>query len=137
MFFFFASLSLPLWAQSKVGFAYDAAGNRVKRELVLKKTSRMTLSETMPSESFFEDIGNCSVKLTSNDLSGILKVTFLNIKDEDKCDIGVYTMSGIKIYGTKAEKEEYTIDISGEPSGVYTLRITVNGTPTTWKITKK
>lgn len=136
-FLYFVYLSLPALGQSDVGFAYDMSGNRVKREIIVHSSQGMKTRATSSTYSFIDNVGECSVHIKSDDGTGIIKVTFMNIKSEDDCNICVYTVSGIKLLSQSSCREENIIDISNQPRGVYVLQIMINNIPTTWKITKK
>lgn len=133
LFLFF--LSLPTLAQSRVGFAYDAAGNRVRKELHVsapQKTGKRT-----KTSSLWDSIDQRTVQIITDISTGNIKVVFLNVNEADKRNISIYTSAGAKIYEAEVEGEECLIRLSDHPTGVYLLTITIDDTPSTWKITKK
>ena len=130
------SVFIGLNAQNKVQFAYDQAGNRVKRELVITHNARSAKKAASREEAYFEDLGERTVKISSNG-SGIIKITVLHMHTEDEGNVEVYSLSGSEVLNLSLSSIETLVDISDKPKGVYILKVTLNGKVTTWKITKK
>ena len=128
-------VSLPLLAQSRVGFAYDAAGNRVKKELNVNPPLKS--AKKSKTSSLWDSIDKRSVQIITDNSTGNIKVVFLNVNEGDKRSLSFYTSAGAKIYEAAVESAECLVKLSDRPSGVYLLTITINGTPSTWKITKR
>jgi len=126
---------LPIFAQGQVCFAYDVAGNRVKREIVINRGSRAVQNSEDEKESFYDVMGEKIVEITHNQ-SGLIRVTVLNIDSDDECYIDVCSISGMQVFMEPYGGTETIIDISNQPYGVYVLRVFVNGVQTIWKITK-
>ncbi len=131
----FCFLPLPTLSQNRVGFAYDAAGNRVKKELNVAPPLKS--AKKPKTSSLWDSIDERSVQIITDNSTGNIKVVFLNVKEGDKRNISIYTSAGAKIYEAAVESAECLVKLSDRPSGVYLLTITINGTPSTWKITKK
>lgn len=123
-------------AQNRVQFAYDQAGNRVKRELVITHNARSAKKAASREEAYFEDLGERTVKISSNG-SGIIKITVLHMHTEDEGNVEVYSLGGSEVLNRSLSSAETLVDISDKPKGVYILKVTLNGKVTTWKITKK
>lgn len=135
---------LVLWAvlsfaQSRIGFAYDAAGNRVKREIVLAVPQMMANQGAFAvgNRSFTDTMQGHSIKILSNAVEEILKISISGLQSTDRCSLAVCTYQGIVLLMEKIRGEVITINISSQPAGVYLLRITLNNHTTTWKIVKK
>ncbi len=73
---FLAMLPVMSSAQNKIGYSYDAAGNRVKREIVMSYQQAMSKQQTFPIEepSFSDNLQGHSVKiyLVGGAVGGIL-----------------------------------------------------------------
>lgn len=123
-------------AQNRVQFAYDQAGNRVKRELVITHNARSAKKAASREEAYFEDLGERTVKISSNG-TGIIKITVLHMHTEDEGNVEVYSLGGSEVLNRSLSSIETLVDISDKPKGVYILKVTFNGKVTTWKITKK
>ena len=132
----FMATSLSEIAQGKVGFAYDEAGNRVKREIVITRSVNAEDESPKKSESYYDALGDRTVKISPNS-SGVINVSVLHMLPTDEGSIGVYAVSGTEVLKQRVTSAETVVDISNQPHGVYILRVIINGTSTTWKITKK
>ena len=79
LLFSLLSCSLGMNAQAKIGYSYDAAGNRVKRELVL---SRSQSQEAKRSVAYSDVLGNHQIQIVPNSKSGKVKVAALDGKSQ-------------------------------------------------------
>lgn len=126
-------------AQGRIGYSYDAAGNRVKRQIIMPVPKTMAKQQNFSSDnqSFSGMLCDHSVKIYPNLSKGVLKICIFGLKDSDKCSLGVYTTQGVQILAKKIKTDNSDVDISNQPNGVYLLQIAINGKSTTWKIVKK
>ena len=126
-------------AQGRIGYSYDAAGNRVKREIIMSVSKTMAKQQNFSSDnqSFSDMLCDHSVKIYPNSSKGALKICIFGLKDSDKCSLGVYTTQGVQILVEKVKTDNTDVNIGNQPNGVYLLQITINGKSTTWKIVKK
>lgn len=133
---FLLSLSFVAYAQRPVSFAYDAAGNRVKREIILSRSmpSPDTPDEN-PENTFFDTLGRRTVKLTGIS-PNIVKIEILGYEPADDAFAEVYSLGGVRLISQPVKDAVAEIDISAEPAGTYILNVSVNGQRTTWKIAK-
>lgn len=132
-------LPLASYAQRKVRYVYDDAGNRIKREIVLspsqlQKSQRVSEKE---EQAFSDILNDHSIKIYPNPTHGALRVSIHGLQDSDKCELGVYTTQGLRILESKVTRNDVDIDLSGKPAGIYFLSVSVNGRSTTWKIILK
>lgn len=133
---FLMSANTLVYAQNRVNYAYDEAGNRVKREIVIVQGAKASDKISSKSNSFHDMLGERSIKITPN-TSGLINVQVLRLLPTDDGIISVCSISGAEIFRQRIVNSENTIDIRNFPHDVYMLSIIVNGIPTTWKITKK
>ena len=136
---FLAMLPVMSSAQNKIGYSYDAAGNRVKREIVMSYQQAMSKQQTFPIEepSFSDNLQGHSVKIYPNPTEGVLKISIIGLKDSEDCSLEVCTSQGIQIMTEKVRTDNIFLNISNQPAGIYLLSITINKNSTTWKIIKK
>lgn len=139
LLFYLIFVSLASSAQGKIGYSYDAAGNRVKREIVMQTPKAKDKQQSFsPEEQMFSDIfHDHSVNIYPNPTEGALKISISGLKDTDKCSLVVYTMQGVQIILEKIKTDNIDININNRPTGIYLLKITINNKSATWKITKK
>lgn len=137
LLFLFLSIVMVglLHSQNVVTYAYDAAGNRVKREIILATKSAAANTE----EPFFmEEISQRTIKIYPNPTDGLLKVEIENTDGIKNCTIMISAMNtGKQVKKVKATLPVTDIDISNQPFGVYVMLIDIDGEYTSWKIIKK
>ncbi len=129
-------INLPFNMEGRITYAYDAAGNRIKREIVINPSKIAPGISSGVNENFYDSIGEKSVTITSNG-SGIFQISINNLNAEDTGNVSVYSISGITIMNEVITEGVLNIDISSSPNGIYILSVTINENQTTWKITKK
>ena len=126
------------FAQSKIGYAYDMAGNRIKREIVMSVSRAMAKKQSFESQDFYsERLREHTVKIYPNPTQANLKVSISGLDNSDKCHLGVYSIQGTQILAFDVNSDNVNVDISNQPNAVYLLQITINGQSTTWKIVKQ
>lgn len=115
-----------------VSYAYDEAGNRVKREIVLQTRA----AEKSTNESYSEMLNDRDIRIYPNPTEGQLTV---EITGDGACRFDIYNISGQQVLTTNSGPGRVVLDISSQPKGFYILRITTGngGDPSTWKIVKK
>ena len=125
MFLGMASLSAN--AQSRVEYAYDAAGNRVKRDLILNAQQSRSQEDNQiyftATPSIVYD--NLQMKYVGeSDFSGLFNYT-------------IQTISGEMVVSGKSTQPTCTADVSQLSSGYYILMITYQDKTQSFKIIKK
>jgi len=149
-------LFLQNFAQNKIEFTYDAAGNRINRQfvpgLVRKDTTVKTLSQSMDSllitgldlpedtitkqtttlteekEQVFKTwIGEQNVAIYPNPTQGYLSIGLQNFDDVKSCSIEIVDMSGRVVYQSTSAQRVYSVDLSNRATGNYYINLRVNG----------
>ena len=129
----FIATNLP--AQN-VTYEYDDAGNRIERAIIPQ--SMMKSSSSMPISTPMEDIvAEHRLKIYPNPTKGMLSVEIGNYSSDLQADFRILDMTGRTINTQKAKSGTVYFDLSNHPSGVYLLRININGEIVTWKVIKK
>ena len=139
LLFYLTLLPIVSSAQDRIGYSYDAAGNRVKREIVMPVPKAMAKQQTCAADgqAFTDMLRDHTVKIYPNPTEGGLQVSISGLTGTDKCSLEVYTSQGAQVLTENARTGHVDINISNQPAGVYLLRITINNHSTTWKIIKK
>jgi hypothetical protein len=124
-------------------FTYDDSGNRTERviDIDLTKSAEIQASSSFSEEDTNEDIlievelANLDIRIYPNPTKGILKVEIPGIGDI-KPTLTVYNMQGKQLINKTVSKQICTINLSGQPAGMYIMKI-VNGQESLdWKIIK-
>ena len=117
-----------------VRYSYDAAGNRVKREIVISSSPAQGRQRT---QTFTDDLSDdYKVKLTNRN-DGTILVGIVSAVGNMNGSVEVYNTSGMRLFTTDVADGQALVSLAGHPSGVYILKIDINGKQTSWKITKQ
>ncbi len=117
-----------------VRYSYDAAGNRVRREIVVSSSPSLSpKKQTTYTDNLSEDY---KVKLHYTGNSQI-RVEVIALGNIPEGTLEVYSASGIKVLATTIEQGNALVDLGSHRNGVYVLNINIDGEQTSWKITKK
>lgn len=133
---FVAFLSLNIQAQNTIAFAYDAAGNRIQRSIVIPATRSASQVEDSIPPVTDTALGN-TVSIYPNPTKGLLKVDIENFKEEQQGSIVIYDMKGQAIVSHRKVFAANELDITNTSAGNYILRITLDNKTTEWKIIKQ
>lgn len=118
-----------------IKYAYDAAGNRIKREIVLQ--TRTNPQNEAKKESYSEMLSQREIRIYPNPTDGQLKVEISNLDQSDECNLSIFNANGQNVQSVKSKSSVAEFDISNQPKGIYILVILINGEKSTWKIIKK
>ena len=134
-----ALLSAVSFAQNRIKYVYDAAGNRVRREAAVSIQKAMARRPAVVSEEKTQSdmLRERSIKIWPNPTDGPLRINISGGGENDKCSLDVYTPLGALILTKQVVNGVADIDISCCSAGVYLIKIIVNNSLTTWKIVKK
>ena len=132
----------PCFAQqrSTVIFGYDANGNRTMRSLQFKKTEENGKSVEDESDFLSEatDVfGAMEVGLFPNPTSGRFMVSVSQNESGTPLHIILSTSTGAVILDKTLSGTMEDIDISGQPAGIYILRLNTSNESHVWKVVKK
>jgi len=124
-----------VFAQNDVRFEYDAAGNRVKRTLVV--ATRSLEADEQPEEMITEEIAKIGVKIYSS-IQGQITIEFSTLDGMKTGTMSVYSSleNGKLVLVQKVQNLIEHVDISKQAGGIYILLVNIDGEQTTFKITK-
>ena len=131
-------IPLSLFSQT-ISYAYDAAGNRIKREIVLGGGLRSsTLSEEVFTEMLDVEKRDAEIRIYPNPTDGRFAVEINNVAEDVSGQIQVLNSQG-RLLEKKGILSEGKIDfdLSSETAGIYILNIRLGKAVSTWKIIKK
>lgn len=124
-------LPLIVSSQTIVNYTYDAAGNRIKREIVLSRSMENT------EKPLTETISSKSISIYPNPTAGLLKISISGWETTDKCKFTIFSLKGALIQEIQVSSSVTEIDLSDESDGMYLLNIELNESKSAWKIIKK
>ena len=132
---------LSAFSQNAIRFAYDALGNRVKREIVLQNSDvvkRNMSSEEKKEDNFYSDmLSEKQIRIWPNPTEGHLKVEIQGLAPEEKACLRITSMSGAVVNVKETTSPVSELDLSHCINGIHLLHIATGRQETTWKIIKK
>jgi YD repeat-containing protein len=129
-------------AAQTISFAYDEAGNRVSRTIVINSSQHAravnnNADEAETSPPFVEQLTlDLQVRIYPNPTKGLLQVELAGLAAESVATATVANLNGQQIISADAINRVSTIDLSAYPSGTYVLRLVINDKATEYKIIK-
>ena len=130
--FFFVIFSLSLSAQKKVMYVYDAAGNRIKREILFEQSQ--SKSQVV---AYSDMLDEKEIKIYPNPTEGELRVEIFNELKKTEGIVTVHGNNGAMIYTTPIINGSASLDISSCPNGLYILHVKIGDCVLSWKIIKR
>uniref|UniRef100_A0AB33IWN0 Secretion system C-terminal sorting domain-containing protein n=1 Tax=Prevotella sp. GTC17253 TaxID=3236793 RepID=A0AB33IWN0_9BACT len=124
-------------AQSTMSYAYDQAGNRVSRVIVLKSRAVKSQSHHTDSMSFREMLSDRQIKIWPNPVQTELTVSISQFDSSSSATYSLYHPGGSVLEVNKPLTQSTAIDMTKYPRGIYILRITLYGQSSSWKIIKQ
>ena len=133
-------ITLSAFAQSRVNYTYDAAGNRLSglsSQLRMAAIADIEDEETEPQEIYSDEINQSNIRIYPNPTKGILKVEITRMDETNTIHIQLYDMSGRIIVNEPNAAPFTDLNISDQPAGTYILKILSDNRTTRWKIIKQ
>lgn len=132
VFLFFVLFSLSLSAQKKVMYAYDAAGNRIKKEILFEQSQ--SKSQVV---AYSDMLDEKEIKIYPNPTEGESRVEIFNELKKTEGIVTVHGNNGAMIYTTPIINGSASLDISSCPNGLYILHVKIGDCVSSWKIIKR
>ena len=141
--------SQMLHSQNTISYGYDLAGNRISRTIKMPGLKSAPApqpqavvedeeaEEEQPPVVYSEMLSDIEIKIYPNPTDGFLKVEIRNLPEGQTADIRLFDMSGRSISAYREIRDFVEVDISGQPTGTYLMRIVAGEYRTEWKIIKK
>jgi hypothetical protein len=125
---------LHVCAQNSFSYSYDTSGNRINRSIVLKSAQLDTTQ--LAKEIFNDEIGEMKIVIYPNPTHGLLKIEFQNVETIHAL-IRLYNLKGSLIYESLNSEKNADVDLSGQSTGIYILKIVVENQTSEWRIIKQ
>lgn len=118
----------------QISYAYDNAGNRISRQLVVTKNVKSVADTT----KYVSDLlAEKNIRIYPNPTKGSLKIAIDGLDSDEVVEISLYDMNGKCIIKQLTEESITVIDISSRQAGLYMLHLACGKEETTWKIIKE
>ena len=136
---FFMNICFVLHSQNRVSYGYDSAGNRTSRTIILLRSAPASEDdeEEQPVEVYSELLSDIELKIYPNPTDGWLKVEIYHLPEGQTAHIWLYNLSGNLITSFKEVSDFENINLSGQPAGIYVMKIVAGEYQTEWRIIKK
>ena len=133
----FMLISVCALKAQQLSYAYDAAGNRVSRTIVLD--TRSTSASVNESDTvFFEEIlAEKQIKIYPNPVESVLTILISDYTPSMEGEFSLLNMGGMMLNRRRITAETTYVEMSRHPKGIYVLYIQLNGQLTSWKGIKK
>ncbi len=130
-------LLIPYWsAAQSFSYAYDNAGNRVSRTIILNQPQAVN-KQINDSVYYQEVLANKAIRLYPNPVKSTLTITLSGYDKNIKGEFFLFDIQGKTISYNTLKSESFEIDMSGYSTGNYIMRLVINNETTTWKIIKQ
>lgn len=127
-----------------ISYAYDNAGNRISRKVVVYTTSLAHAKQsTEKSPPVEEQLGDRKISIYPNPTKGALAVEITGGNDKpvsaggDEIRILLFSAQGTKLQEMTAESGKTPVNMLVYPSGWYVLRVKAGDKVTEFKIIKQ
>ena len=129
--------TISLYGQSKVTYAYDSAGNRTERVIILSTKGSSIEKEEATPHFLEESISKQQVRFYPNPVKTNLTLEIGYIDNEFSGELMLYDQLGRLLQHQKIDKLSTNIDMSNYASGYYVMKIIIKGEQSTWKVIKE
>ena len=141
IFLLFAVLSMwaaaDAYAQNKIKYTYDSAGNRLSRQKEIVVQTRGALSDGEEPSVYEEELSETKVTIYPNPTKGVLKVDISGVEKFENAQISLYDLTGTLLQQWGSISQSNVVDISDRTPGMYIMQIVYNGNTSSWKIIKE
>ena len=142
IFLLFVVLSIwaaaDAYAQNKIKYTYDSAGNRLTRQKEIVVQTRGVLSDDEVEPSIYEEkLSETKVTIYPNPTRGMLKVDISGVEKFENSRISLYDLTGTLMQQWGSISQSNAVDISDRTPGMYIMQIVYNGNTSSWKIIKE
>ncbi|MFN8437067.1 MAG: T9SS type A sorting domain-containing protein [Cytophagales bacterium] len=120
-------------AQQYISFTYDAAGNRIKRELVLG-TFRKSQTDSL---AVADELGKSKFQVFPNPTQSVINIVMNDKENIEEKDYALISISGNVINKFSSKDNRIQFDLSTQPAGVYLLKISNSTENVVWRVVKE
>lgn len=137
LLFIFMLLALTAKAQQKLSYAYDAAGNRTERTIVMTVRSADVEDKAQDGLFFEEQIANLQLRIYPNPVKEQLTIQISDYESSARMEFVLYSIGGSILHRGTIDSETTLVNMSRFTTGTYVLHIIIGGKRTVWKVVKQ
>ena len=141
IFLLFVVLSMwaaaDAYAQNKIKYTYDSAGNRLSRQKEIVVQTRGALSDEEEPSVYEEELSETKVTIYPNPTKGVLKVDISGVEKFENAQISLYDLTGKLLQQWAGISQSNIIDLSERTPRMYIMQVAYNGKISSWKIIKE
>ncbi len=140
-------IALSVFSQNrKIEYAYDAAGNRLTRTIILPAQLRSAATaaneeseeESLLQEKVYSDhLNQTDILIYPNPTKGLLRVEINGNAGDKPVSLQVYDANGRVLRQESNAGSSTTLDLSNQPPGIYMLLLISDTEMNEWKIIKE
>lgn len=130
-------LALTAKAQQKLSYAYDAAGNRTERTIVMTVRSADVEDKAQDGLFFEEQIANLQLRIYPNPVKEQLTIQISDYESSARMEFVLYSIGGSILHRGTIDSETTLVNMSRFTTGTYVLHIIIGGKRTVWKVIKQ
>lgn len=121
-----------------VVYAYDAAGNRVSRSIVMpaKISNPSITKDSTNGPVYFDSFKDAKVKIYPNPTRGLINFEVVDFQSDYSFNLIILDIAGKIVYQKENVKSVDQIDVSSLNKGNYILKISLGNEIREWKILK-
>ena len=125
--------SVSAYSQNKISYQYDAAGNRISREILFSQTQMAKKQNKINTDM----LGKHKITISPNPTEDLLRVELLDGDVAVDGEAIVYSANGNLVASAPLKSSVTELNIGSCPSGIYLLQIKQGNSKLVWKIIKK
>ena len=137
LFLFLTAFSLQGMATDVVSYAYDNAGNRISRKVVVYTDSLRHVKKSADPAPVEEQLGERKITVFPNPTKGSLAIDIQGGNEKDELRILIFDANGKQLFNKKVEQGTTPVNISYYPVAFYILRVQAGDKQTEFKIIKQ
>lgn len=136
LLFLFITPVTPCNAQS-IEFQYDAAGNRILRQIVMDNTLKSSEVKSDILQTIKEDFREGELEILPNPTKGIVEIRHNEQGEFKPVSVKVMAINGAIVFNGKMDSPVLQINLTDKPEGSYVMIITNDDKTLQYQIVKR
>lgn len=131
---------VPEAADHHIIYTYDAAGNRIERDVITLRSRTVSTDEEETPLPFEDNVAKYKILIYPNPTKGQLRVDISSDNFDENTisgELSVFNLKGQLVVKEKIRAARTDIDLFNSPSGIYIMRININSETSSWKVIKE